>query len=457
MPLRSFFFSIFADREYLGRLFKLALPISLQQFLFASLNLVSTLLVGQLGETAVAAVGLSNQISFLLNLMLFGVNSGAAIFSAQFWGRGDVTGIRKVMGLALSVGLLGSGLFTALSLLVPGFVLGIYSKDPAVIAAGSGYLRILGLSFIFSALTYTYASTLRSTGDVRTPMLVSATTLLLNTLLSYLLIFGRLGLPALGIRGAAVATVVSRGLECAALLGLAYRLRTPAAARLGEMFTFERAFAARVLRRVLPVMFNEILWSLGITAYNVIYARIGTESIAAVNIAMTIDGLGFVAFIGVGNACAILVGNTIGAGDEERAYQYAGRSLVLAMVTGLLVGILILAGSGYILAYYKVSAEVIEYARRILTVVAFTLWVRSANMVLFIGIFRSGGDTSFAFLLDAGTVWVVGVPLALLGAFVLHLPVYLVYLMVMADEFTKWMIGVGRLRSRRWIHNLVLR
>ncbi len=448
--------SILRDGEYLRRLFRLALPITLQQFLFASLNLVGTLMVGQLGETSVAAVGLSGQVAFLLNLLLFGVNSGASIFTAQYWGQKDVTNIRRVMGLSLLIGLTGASIFTALALIAPVTVLGIYSKDLAVVSAGSPYLRLIGVSFLFSAVTYTYSAVLRSTGNVRTPVLISGSMLALNMLLSYLLIFGHMGLPEMGIRGGALALVIVRVLEAGLMLWASYRSHSPAAAHLREMVDWNKAFVVRVLTRMLPVTFNEVFWSLGITTYNVIYARIGTESIAAVNISATIDSLAFVLFIGMGNACAILVGNTIGEGDEERAHRYAGNTLALAAAGGLLMGGVVLALSGLVLEFYKVSPDVIEFARRILRVVAASIWLRASNMVLFVGVFRSGGDTRFGFLLDSGSIWIVGVPLAALAAFAFHLPVYQVYLCVMADEFAKFLIGMRRYASRKWIHNLAV-
>jgi putative MATE family efflux protein len=444
------------DREFFARLFKLALPIIAQQFIMSSLNLVNGIMVGQLGETAVAAVGLSNQIYFLLNLLLFGANSGAAIFTAQYWGKGDVASIRKVMGLGLVVGLAGGLLFTILGLFFPQIALGFYSTDAAVITLGSSYLRIYTLSFLFTAVTFCYAFVLRSVGNVRLPMVVSMGALSLNTVLGYILIFGKLGLPAMGINGAAVSITIARALECGVLLWLAYRLQTPAAARLSELFRFDRVFVGRVLRRVLPVMMNEVFWSLGITTYNAVYAHMGTASIAAMNIASTFDGLAIVLFIGIGNACAILVGNVIGAGDEEKAFRYAGKSLLLAMLGSLLVGAVLWASSGWLLLPYKVSPEVTQSAQRVLLVLSALLWLRSANMVLYVGIFRSGGDTRFAFIMDAGIIWAVGVPLALLGAFVFRLPVYWVYLMVMGDELTKCAVGLFRYFSRKWIHNLTV-
>ena len=451
---RNRLIEFFRDAEYYQRLLKVGLPIALQQFIMSSLNMVSVMFIGQMGETAIAAVGLANQIGFLFNLLLFGVTSGSAIFTAQLWGKQDIPNIRKVLGLCLTLGMAAGLIFWMISMLMPALALGIYSEDQAVVTLGSQYLRIFGWAFLFLPVTFSYAAVLRSTGDVRTPLIVSLAALSFNTLLSYALIFGRFGLPEMGVDGAALAGLLARILECGGLLILVYRWRGPAAARLAELFRYDLQFLKKIMQRVLPVALNELLWALGIAAYNVVYARIGTESIAAMNIAASIDNLAFVIFIGLGNACAILVGNRIGAGEEKLAFRYAGRSLGLAIAGGLLVGGLILAFSPLILDIYKVSPQVVDYTRKVLIIIAVFLWLRVSNLILFIGVFRSGGDTRFGFFLDAGTIWVVGVPLAVLGAFVFHLPVYFVYLMVMMDELTKFIVGLWRYLSRRWIHNL---
>ena len=444
----------FRDAEYYQRLLRVGLPIALQQFIMSSLNMVSVMIIGQLGDTAVAAVGLANQIGFLFNLLLFGVGSGSAIFTAQLWGKGDIPNIRKVLGLCLTLSMVGGMIFWVISIIVPDMAIGIYSKDSAVVRLGSQYLRIFGWAFLFMPITFSFAAVLRSIGDVRTPLVVSLAALSINILMSYGLIFGRFGLPEMGVNGAAAAGLLARILESGGLLFLIYRRNGPAAARLRELFHYDRKFVQIVMQRVLPVAMNELLWALGIAAYNVVYARIGTEAIAAMNIAGSIDNLAFVIFIGLGNACAILVGNRIGAGEEQLAFRYAGRSLGLGIAGGLVVGGLILVSSPLFLGVYKVSPQVIGFTQKILVIIALSLWLRVSNLILFIGIFRSGGDTRFGFFLDAGTIWVVGVPLAVLGAFVFHLPVYYVYLLVLMDELTKCVIGWWRYLSRRWIHNL---
>ena len=442
------------DEDYFRRLFTIAYPIALQQFIFSLLNMVGVMMVGQLGDTSVAALGLANQIFFLLQLLLFGINSGAAIFTAQLWGKRDIPNIRKVLGLALLVGLVSSCIFTIIAVFFPDIALSVYTKDPAVVMVGSGYLRIFGWGYFATAITFCYASILRSVGDVKTPTIVSITALCLNTILSYGLILGHFGLPALGVSGAAIASLIARTLECLILLLITYKRHSPAAARISEMLKIDPIFAKNVLWRVLPVALNELLWSLGITTYNIVYARIGTDAIAAMNIASTVEGLANVVFMSISTACAIMVGHQIGANEKEKAFRYAGRSISIGMLGAVMVGGLIIISSRFILSFYKVSPIVIQYTQNILTVMACFLWLRSSNMILFIGALRSGGDIRFAFFIDAGFIWIVGVPMAFLGAFVFHLPIYWVYVMVMSDEFTKWLFAMVRFFSKKWIHNL---
>jgi len=444
----------FNDKEYYRRLVRLGLPIALQQFITSSLNMVGVIMIGQLGAAPVAGVGLANQIFFLLNLLIFGITSGSAMFTAQLWGKGDVTNIRKVLGLGLTLSLSAGIAFLIIAEFLPAGVLSIYSKDPLVISLGSDYLRIMGFSFVLYAITMSYSSVLRSTGDVQTPLFVTITALSLNTLLSYVFIFGKLGFPVMGVKGAANALLLARLVECAVLLWLTYRRGSPAAGRLKELFSYDLAFARKVLKPALPVVANEVLWSTGTSAYSVAYARIGTDAIAAMNIAASIDNMAFVLIFGFGHACAIMVGNRIGEGDEPQAFRYALRTLFLGMLAAVLVGAIILASANTLLTLYNVPPEVIDYAHHVLVIIGLLLWLRATNMILFIGVFRSGGDTRFAFILDGVIIWVVGVPLAFIGAFVFHLPVYWVYLLAMSEEITKWSLGMYRFFSRKWIHNL---
>ena len=442
------------DPEYLLEMRKIAIPIIIQQFMFSGLNMLGVIFVGQKGDVAVAAVGLAGQIAFILNLVHFGIISGAAMFTAQFWGKKDIPSLRRVLGLCLILAIAASLAFLSLSQIIPSQLLSIYSNDQAVIELGADYLRIFSWTFIFFAVTLSYSLVMRSTGDVKTPTVISVAALMVSTVLSYTLIFGKLGLPELGIHGAAVAAVISRVLECFALLLVAYIQKSPVAASLRELLGFDTNFFSRVIKPMLPVILNELFWSLGITTYNIIYARIGTTSFAAMNIVGTIEQMAFVVFFGVSNATSVMVGNNIGAGQEEKAHLYAGYSLYIAAIGGILVGAIIHFVKMPVLSYYKVSPEVIQNASNILTIMSLFIWIRVSNMTIVVGILRAGGDTRYSLFLDGIIIWIVGVPMAYLAAFKFGFPIYIVYLFAMSEETTKWILGIIRYRSRKWINNL---
>jgi len=446
--------AFFRNTEYMHELRKIAIPIIIQQFMFSGLNMLAVIFVGQKGDEAVAAVGLAGQIAFILNLVLFGIISGAAMFTAQFWGKRDIPNLRRVLGLCLMLAISASLIFFTLSQTIPSQLLSIYSKDLAVITLGADYLRIFSWTFLFFAVTFSFSLVMRSTGDVKTPTMISVGALSISTVLSYGLIFGKFGLPELGIQGAAVAAVIARFLECLTLLFVAYTQRSPVAASLHELMGFDAKFLGRVIKPMLPVIFNELFWSLGITTYNIIYARIGTTSFAAMNIVGTVEQVAFVFFFGISSATSVLVGNNIGAGREDKAYTYAGRSLYIAAFGGILVGLMIHLVKTPILAFYNVSPEVITNASSILAVMSLFIWMRVSNMTIVVGILRAGGDTRFSLFLDGIIIWIVGVPMAYLAAFKLELPIYFVYLFAMSEETTKWILGIFRYRSRKWINNL---
>jgi len=434
---------------------KLAAPIMLQNLIFSSLNLVDGVMIGQLGESAVAAVGIANQIFFLVSLLFFGIGSGSAIFAAQYWGRKDTERIQSVLGLSLLMSISGAVLFSLVAILLPVQVISIYSKDPAVISQGSVYLQIVAFSYVVTAITNSFAFVLRSTENVKLPLLTSLVALSLNTLMNYGLVLGNFGLPSLGVKGAAIATIISRLIEVVLLLLIIYRRKLPVAAKLPALLNFKILSIKKFFNTTLPVIATEIIWSFGITTYNVVYARIGTESIAAVNIAGTLDRIIFVVFIGLGNACAIMIGNRIGAQENELATDYAKKYLLLGAIGASVLGLIMFLFVTPLLSFYQVSAATIDLTVKLISLMALSLPIRSLNLILLIGVLRAGGDTRVAFFIDAGSVWVVGVPMAFIGAYVLGLPVHWVYLMVLADEAVKLVFGLYRFFSQRWINYLV--
>jgi putative MATE family efflux protein len=447
--------SFLRDRVFLRSMLAIALPVAFQQLITASLNMIDVLMVGQLGETSVAALGLANQIFFLLILFLFGVTSGMSIFTAQYWGKGDVENIRKVLGICLVIAVTVATAFTLAATLIPQRLMSFYTEDQEVIRLGSDYLRIVGLSYILMAITVSYIAVLRSITMVAITVVVSVVALGLKTILAYLLIFGVGVFPELGVRGAASATAFGWGFQCILLLILVYRLKTPLAANPLSFFRFNRPFAMNVLKTSMPAAINEVLWSVGITSYNAVYARIGTDAIAAININATIEELMFVLFIGLGNACAVMVGNKIGAGEKEIAFEYGRRFLIIGVTVALIGGALIFSLRETIIGLYEISPSAANSLRGLMFVFAASAWLKMLNFILFIGTMRAGGDTRYAMFTELFSIWVVGVPSALIGGFVLHLPVYGVYALVLLEEAVKAIIVVRRFLSRHWIHDLV--
>jgi len=443
------------DKTFLRSMLSLAIPVAIQQFITASLNMVDVVMVGQLGEASIAALGLANQVFFLLILFLFGVTSGMAIFTAQFWGKRDEENIRTVLGICLTVAIFVGTLFTLAATLIPETVLSFYTEDPEVIALGSSYLRIVGLSYIFMAITTSYYAVLRSITMVRMTVIVSVIALALKTTLGYLLIFGIGPFPTLGVRGAAIGTAFGWVFQCALILILVYRLKTPLAANPLTFFRFDRTFLAKVLKTAMPAAANEVFWSVGITIYNAVYARIGTDAIASVQISTTVEDIAFVFFIGLGNACAIMIGNKIGEGKKDLAFEYGRRYTILTVAVALFAGLIILLVRGPVVNLYEISPQAAANARQLMLIFASSAWLRSINFILFVGVLRSGGDTRFAMFMELATIWTVGVPAALIGGFVLHLPVTGVYLMVLFEELVKAFIITRRYFSRKWIHDLV--
>lgn len=445
----------FFSSAFLKSAFAIALPIALQNFITSAVNMIDVVMLGHLGDVDIAAVGCANQVYFLLTIILFGVSSGASVFMAQFWGKRDLPGVHRTMGVMTLLALAVSLLFTVGALFFPEALLSIYSRDPAVIEAGAPYLRIVGASYIVTALAQTMSFACRSTGQVRLPMVTSLISVFINTALNFVLIFGLLGFPALGLTGAAIATAIARVVEFALLYILVYRKRLPAAATPRQLFSrLDGTFLRAYFKTTLPVLLNETLWSVGVSLYTVAYGLLGTNALASVQICSTVFNLFMVLVRGVSNACAIMIGHTIGSGDEKGALRDGLRFLALVPAIGVVMCALLIVCRPVILTFFTVTPETLALTLQLMLLQAFNIIPKSFNMVIIVGLCRSGGDTLFACILDTATVWLVAVPLAFLGAG-LGFPLWGVYLCVCSEDLVKAIIGVPRILSKKWLHNLV--
>ena len=445
---------LFNDRQFFRSLFVLAIPIMLQNLVNSMINLLATIMVGRLGTVEIAAVGLGNQIFFLYQLFLFGVCSGGSIFTAQYWGKGDIAGIRKNLGFCLTLSSVWAVLFTFAAMLIPDKLIGFYSRDTEVIRAGAVYLRILAFSFFPFALSFAFVLSLRSVEKVRLAFVSTGIALGINVVLSYLFIFGIGPIPAMGIKGAALATVVSRLFEAVFVVSVSYARKYVLAGSLGDFLSFNGFFARRFFRISLPVMINEMLWSIGVTMQSVIFARTNTDAIAAFNIVNTVSMLTWVLFLGLGNGVAVLIGKKIGERDEETARDYASRIARFAPLLAVGAAMILFPLSRLLPFVFKVNPETVRNALQMFIVLCCVYPFRAFNMVMIIGICRAGGDTVFCVVYDVGTMWLISLPLAALAAFTLHAPVWLIYICVCTEEPFKALLGVLRLRSGKWLHNV---
>lgn len=436
------------------RFLRLFIPAATQSLFFNLISIFDVLMIGQLGDVPVAAVGLAGQFAFLLNLTLFGATGGAAVFMAQYWGADDRANLRRVLGMTFGMCLGTALLFALMGLVFPRQVLALYSQDPQVIEAGAAFLRIAAWGYVFGAATTCLYAAVRSTGNTRLPMFVSVTFLVLTTASNFVLIFGHLGLPALGARGAALGRMVCTILEVLTLLLILSRIRSPILGSLRDLFGFDLVFVKRHVPQVAAVLVNEFLWALGVNLTNAILARLGTSSYAAFNIASTIIGIGFFVTIGCATSTAILVGHAVGAGDEAEAYRVAKRILWINIAGSLAVGLVIALVREWVVTLYQVEAATRQAAAAVMLVGGLSFWLRSQDGMFIVGILRGGGDIRFSALLDVGALWLLALPAVALAVLVLRLPVEWVYGAMLLENLGKAVGGLVRFRSRKWIRNV---
>jgi putative MATE family efflux protein len=443
------------DQEFYRKLLLVAVPIIVQNFISSSLNMVDTVMIGKLGDQSIAAVGLGNKVFFLFIVILFGVYSGASIFTAQYWGKEDVKNVRRVLGVSLILGVSIAFIFTLAIMIFPQGILKIFSKDLKVIELGAEYISVVGLSYIFTAISFAYGFSARTIGQGKIPMVVSAISLGINTIFNYILIFGNFGTMALGVKGAAYATLIARIVELILIMFIVYNSNIAIAAKFSELIDFSRDFVVKIFKTALPVILNEFFWSLGMTTYAVFYARMSTEAIASVQIGDTITGLFFILSIGLGNACAVMLGNEIGANNQEVAIDYSKKFFRVGIIFSSILAFILFIASPLIVSFFNVSEGVSNNTILILKIVSLFLVVKTCNMIIIVGILRSGGDTKYAMVIEMGSVWLIGVPLVWLGTTYWNLPIYTIVFLANLEEVVKLAIGIPRVISKRWVKNLV--
>lgn len=432
----------------------LTLPIALQNIISLGVNMMDTVMLGQLGDLAITAANLGGQLFLILNCLCFGLASGASVLIAQYWGKQDMLRVRQLIALSLRFVALASGLFTLAGLFAPRAILRIFSPDEAVIAAGASYLRVLALSFVLYGLSSCYIMCLRGVGQVRVSMVVYGASFFINVFFNYCFIFGRLGFPQMGIPGAAWGTVIARGWECMAALVYMLRIEKKVGFTPRWMLRGGSGLVGDYVKNSVPVVGNELLFGLGVSCGNVIIGQMSSQFVAAASIANVVTQLISVFNWGVSNATGVMIGRTIGEGHHKRAQREANSLLLVSLALGLVCMVLLLAARGPVLAVYAVSEETHRIAWQLLTILALMQPINTVCCNLLVGVLRGGGDVRTNFLLDCGMQWAMGLPLAALGAFVFHCSAPMVFFLMRSDYLVKLVIGLARVRSGRWIRTL---
>lgn len=442
------------DRTFLSKAARIACPVALQGMLNTIVNLVDTMMIGSLGATSIAAVGLANKVFFVIILLIFGIVSGSGILAAQYWGNNDLKSIKKVLGLAILLAEGAAILFFVPAVFCPEQLMRIFTTGEDTIRIGAIYLTLVAFSYPFIALSNTYVAMLRAVGHVKAPVIISACTIFINIFFNYTFIFGHFGSPVMGVAGAALATLIARIVESLALIAVVYLGKSPIASRFKEMFGYSKAFIVQFIKTAAPVIANEFTWGLGVTMYSLAYGRMGDNAVAAITIATTIQDIAVVLFQGLSAATAVILGNEMGAGKLKTAERYAKNFLILQFLITICAAILCLTFRWKIIGFYSISGEVALDVSRCLIVFALFMPFRMFNYVNIVGVLRSGGDTKVCLFLDSSGVWGIGIPMAFLGGLVLHQPIYIVYAMVTTEEIYKTILSYIRYRQKKWLRNL---
>ena len=448
-------------KELYKKVFTIGIPVSIENMIYSLMNFIDVFMVGKenvvlgLGTAAVAGLGFANQVFMIFIVSLFGLNSGGGILAAQYYGKKDYKNLKKCLGITITVGLLFSFLFFLMGLFIPEKIIGIFTSDPKVLKLGANYFRIIALIYPLIGLGYSFNMQLRAIGKNQYSLYSTIIGLCINLVGNYLFINGNLGFPAMGVVGAAIATVIARIVSVFYLIYIIYKNKLPMAGNFQELFKLSWSFIAKALKISLPVFGHEIMWVTGVSMYVIIYGRIGTEATAAIQVVKSISNLVFTLVFGLSSGTAAIIGQEIGAGNEENAYKYGVELLKISLVIGTAVALFVYAICPVVLILMKVDSAIYPLARQIVFSEGILIIIKTTGTLFIVGVLRAGGDTLWTMFADLIPLWTFAIPLTYIAGLKFGLPVALVYLCSGSDELLKMPFCIQRLKSRKWINNLV--
>ena len=441
-------------KQFYKSLFVLVLPIAFQNLMSALVSASDALMLGLVNQDSLSAVSLATQVQFVLSLFWAALTIGTTILAAQYWGRGDSGSVEKVLSIALKFSFAVSFVFFAAAAVCPTLLMRIFTNDESLAALGAVYLRAVSWSYLLAGISQIYLCIMKNSGRTLRSTVYGSVSMVLNIVLNAILIFGLLGFPKMGILGAAAATVIARGAELL-LVVLENRKKDVVRIRWSVLTESHALLRKDFVEYTAPVMANELVWGCGFTMFTVIMGHLGSDAVAANSIAGIVKNLISCLCIGIGSGSGIIVGNELGSGNLERAKEYGSKLCKLALAAGAVSGVVLLLFVPVIVGYSgNLNPQAQTYLKGMLFMCSYYLIAKSINMTVVAGIFCAGGDTKFGLLCDTVTMWVIIVPVGLLAAFVLKLPVLAVYFLLNMDEFVKLPAVYRHYIKYQWVRNL---
>ena len=430
---------------------RLALPIALQQFMTALVGACDAIMLGKLSQDAMSAVSLATQVTFVFNLFMFAFMAGENMFVAQYYGKGDYTGISQVFSLVTKICGCIAVVFLAGTLFFPEQLMRILTNEETLIVLGSEYLRVIGISYVFSGIAQTFLAIMKNCGAVNMSTLINGVMVILNIVLNAVFIFGLSGFPKMGIKGAALATVLATVVQF--LWSVGYVLCRIRAVKF-SLRSCEKRLFGRFWQKAVPLLINNLAWGIGFSMYSVIMGHLGTDAVAANGIANISKNLVVCFCLGLGNAGSIIVGNRLGADRLQEAKEAGGTLTRTAIIAGIVSGLVLIALSPFITKMVDLTPTARGYLQKMLLISSYYIAGKSVNCMTIGGIFAAGGDSKFGMLCDSVTLWCITVPLGCICAFILKLPVMVVYFVLNLDEIIKLPVVYKHYKKYKWIKNL---
>ena len=430
---------------------RLALPIALQQFMTALVGACDAIMLGKLSQDAMSAVSLATQVTFVFNLFMFAFMAGENMFVAQYYGKGDYTGISQVFSLVTKICGCIAVVFLAGALFFPEQLMRILTNEETLIVLGSEYLRVIGISYVFSGIAQTFLAIMKNCGAVNMSTLINGVMVILNIVLNAVFIFGLSGFPKMGIKGAALATVLATVVQF--LWSVGYVLCRIRAVKF-SLRSCEKKLFGRFWQKAVPLLINNLAWGIGFSMYSVIMGHLGTDAVAANGIANISKNLVVCFCLGLGNAGSIIVGNRLGADRLQEAKEAGGTLTRTAIIAGIVSGLVLIALSPFITKMVDLTPTARGYLQKMLLICSYYIAGKSVNCMTIGGIFAAGGDSKLGMLCDSVTLWCITVPLGCICAFILKLPVMVVYFVLNLDEIIKLPVVYKHYKKYKWIKNL---